>query len=203
MYKSDYKLIDLADLQSLVSNNVRPKYQLLQNTPRIPFYITDTYELQATLLTMEKYRFQQDDYTHAIVVTPSDRVEDAGDDYDNDDTDCQDHHISIKCPIRGCSNDNKDFALWICCGVIACCECIVEQYEFKSLAICPWCGSVASDWESLIEMIVPVEQPWTCLLSTASLIQLKIDKGDSCNAKQLALYIAWKKFCMFKNTLIK
>ena len=156
-----------------MSNNIRPRYQLLDNAPRIPYYISDISDLQMHLLGTEKHFFHRDDYGHSNVLTPTDNVGDGED----DDNDSAEEVICIKCPISGCTSEDKDYSLWICCGVIACCECIVRHYEFKSVAICPWCGSVATDLKSFNEMIIPVENPYTCLLQPASLMQLKTDKG--------------------------
>jgi len=70
-----------------------------------------------------------------------------------------------------------DTCLWMCCGVIACSKCVVDLYDVKPYGVCPWCGSLAVDIDGFMEMIIPVENSRTCILSPETLTQVKTCKG--------------------------
>jgi hypothetical protein len=91
-----------------------------------------------------------------------------------------DDDINARCPIQGCAMLNASKVLWVCCGVIACSKCTLQWYEHKCIAVCPWCGSLAEDMDSFMEMIVPVKNSRTHILSSESLAEMNKRKGECC-----------------------
>ena len=151
------------DLRNAITSNIHSKYELLRHRPRIPFYISDFKEFEIHCKTSQEHELAQDSYIMTKVMLSED--------------DSVDDDVDVKCPICGCATSDNTFCIWLCCGVIACIACILAHYSCQCSAVCPWCGSLASNFDELTEMIVPVTKPLSCLISSSALENLKMEKG--------------------------
>ena len=147
------------------NGSIEPKKDMLHDRPRVPLFIgSDIQSLTFHLTLNDKVDLQK--YTDSRTYHHNQSDED----------------MNTTCPIQGCSTLNTDMCLWVCCGVITCCKCVIALFEFTSLAVCPWCGSLAVDMKCLTKMIVPVKNCSSCILSSASLLQVKNNIGIFLNA---------------------
>jgi hypothetical protein len=63
-------------------------------------------------------------------------------------TEMQDSSWCVLCANCSPNIKNGKQVAWVCCGLIACVQCITDYYLFDLKAQCPWCGAVFGDeWE--------------------------------------------------------